>query len=85
MHLQWIFMYIYTYIIVFVFLVVLDLCCYVDFLQLQRAGLAPRAAVFGLPTAVASLVGSTGSRRVGLSGFRSQALEHRFNSCSKRA
>ena len=28
---------------------------------------------------------STGSRRVGLSGFRSQALEHSFDSCSKRA
>ena len=70
-------MYIYTYIRVFVVLVVLDLCCYVDFLRLQRAGLAPRAAVFGLPTVVASLVGehrlqAYGPQWFSLTGFRAQ-------------
>ena len=37
-----------------------DLCCYMDFLQLQRAGLALGAVGSWLPAAVPSLVGKHG-------------------------
>lgn len=60
-----------------VFLAVLDLCCHgLSPVAESRAG--PRVAVFGLPTVVASALGSAGARHVGLRGFHLQALEHRL-------
>lgn len=79
------YIYIYTCIIALVFLAVLDLCCYVDFLRLQRAGLAPGLPCSGFPLWWLLALGSAGARHVGLRGFHLQASEHRLRSCGRSA
>ena len=73
------------YLFIYLFLAVLDLCCYAD-LQLQRARGCSRVAVHGLFIAVASLVVEHRLfRRLGFSSCCSQALELRLSSCDARA
>ena len=66
--------------------IVLSLCCCVDVSLVTENGDYSLAMVYRLLIMVASLIARVQALgHVGLSTYRSQALEHRLNSCGSQA